>query len=104
MSNDFLRILGVNQTVFLSMIICGAFLIVTASVGVAAAYSKNECLAFLVSHVGSKSIVWVLGHVHYVNLYRPLNRAPNLEVDLVLRANEELHAEIRALILNRHGL
>ena len=81
MSNDFLRILGVNQTVFLSMIICGAFLKVTASVGGAAAYSKNECLAFLVSY--------------YVNLYRPLNRLPYLKVDLVLRANEELQTENR---------
>ena len=104
MSNDFLRILGVNQTVFLSMIICGAFLIVTASVGVAAAYSKNECLAFLVSHAVSTSIVWLLGHVHYVNLYRSLNRPANLKVNLVLRANEELFAENRALLPDRHGL
>ena len=84
MSNDFLRILGVNQTVFLSMIICGAFLIVTASVGVAAAYSKNECLAFFVSQTLSSFIVWLLGHVHNVNLYCPLNRATNIKVDLVL--------------------
>jgi len=40
--------LGVNESVFLAMIACGAFLIVTASVGVSAAYSKNECLAFIV--------------------------------------------------------
>ncbi len=104
MSNDFLRILGVNQTVFLSMIICGAFLIVTASVGVAAAYSKNECLAFLVSQRFVTFIVWLLGHVDYVNLYRPLNRPPNLKVDLVVRANEELHPENRALLPDRHGL
>lgn len=47
-NNEFLRMLGVNETVFLAMIMCGGFLIVTASVGVSAAYSKNECLAFIV--------------------------------------------------------
>jgi hypothetical protein len=39
---------GVNETVFLVMIISGAFMVVTASLGVTAAYSKSECLAFLV--------------------------------------------------------
>ena len=104
MSNDFLRILGVNQTVFLSMIICGAFLIVTASVGVAAAYSKNDCLAFFVSHAVLTFIVWLPGHVHYVNLYRPLDRPAHLKVDFVLRANKELHAESRALLPDRYGV
>ena len=50
-SNEFLRMIGVNETVFLAMIMCGGFLIVTASVGVSAAYSKNECLAFIVRMV-----------------------------------------------------
>ena len=40
--------LGANENVFMAMIMCGGFLIVTASVGVSAAHSKNECLAFLV--------------------------------------------------------
>ena len=47
-NNEFLRMLGVNETVFLVMIMSGGFLVVTASVGVSAAYSKNECLAFIV--------------------------------------------------------
>ena len=47
--NDFLRIVGANEIVFLVMIICGSFMVITASVGVTAAYSKNECLAFVVS-------------------------------------------------------
>jgi len=50
MNNDFLRILGANQNVFLIMIISGSFLVITASVGVTAAYSKNDCLVFLVIH------------------------------------------------------
>ena len=104
MSNDFLRILGVNQTVFLSMIICGAFLIVTASVGVAAAYSKNECLAFFVSQRFLACIVWLPGHVHNVNLYRPLDRPAHLKVDLVLRANKELYTESRSLLPDRLGI
>ena len=69
MSNDFLRILGVNHTVFLSMILCGAFLIVTASVGVAAAYSKNECLAYLVKLDALNSLVRLYGHVHNANIH-----------------------------------
>ena len=50
-NNEFLRMIGVNETVFLAMIMCGGFLILTASVGVSAAYSKNECLAFIVRMV-----------------------------------------------------
>ena len=48
-NNEFLKMLGANENVFLAMIMCGGFLIVTASVGVSAAYSKNEFLAFLVT-------------------------------------------------------
>ena len=76
----------------------------TASVGVAAAYSKNDCLAFFVSHAVLTFIVWLPGHVHYVNLYRPLDRPAHLKVDLVLRANKELHAESRALLPDRYGV
>jgi hypothetical protein len=44
--------LGANETVFTCMIVCGGFLIITASVGVSAAYFKNECLAFLFGFLG----------------------------------------------------
>jgi hypothetical protein len=74
MSNDFLRILGMNQAVFLSMIICGSFLIVTASVGVSAAYSKNECLAFVVSpKIIYKAIVRFPRNEYYAYLYSSSN-------------------------------
>jgi hypothetical protein len=52
MGNDFLRLLEVNETVFVSMIVCGAFLIVTASVGITAAYTKNECISYLFGFLG----------------------------------------------------
>ncbi|CDW91127.1 tetraspanin family protein [Stylonychia lemnae] len=53
-NNDILKILGINQTIFLGMIICGSFLMVTAAVGVTAAYSKNHCLAFIIDELYTK--------------------------------------------------
>jgi hypothetical protein len=41
--------IGASQTLFVALMICGSLLIVTGSLGVSAAYSKNECLAFIVS-------------------------------------------------------
>lgn len=81
MNNDFLRILDMNQAVFLSMIICGAFLIVTASVGVSAAYSKNECLAFIVRILHSLTIskVWLPWNEYYVDLYSSGNCPPDIK-------------------------
>jgi hypothetical protein len=46
--NDFLRMVGANNSIFSVMTMCGVFLIVTASIGIAAAYTKNHCLAFVV--------------------------------------------------------
>ena len=37
-----------NKTLFVGMMACGAFIIITAAVGAAAAATKNECLAFTV--------------------------------------------------------
>jgi len=51
-NNEFLKMIGANETLFTCMIVCGAFLIITASVGVSAAYSKSECLAFLFGFLG----------------------------------------------------
>ncbi len=46
--NNFLRMVGANSAVFSLMIMSGIFLILTAGIGMAAAYFKNECLAFIV--------------------------------------------------------
>jgi hypothetical protein len=79
-SNEFLRMIGVNETVFLAMIMCGGFLIVTASVGVSAAYSKNECLAFIVRMVfNSHFLVRIPWNVHHACLYSSLHRPFNYE-------------------------
>ena len=79
-SNEFLRMIGVNETVFLAMIMCGGFLIVTASVGVSAAYSKNECLAFIVRMVFILTfLVWIPWNVHHACLYSSLNRSFDYE-------------------------
>jgi hypothetical protein len=48
-NNDFFKIIGINEIVFLIMIICGAFLMLTASLGWTASATKNHCLAFVVS-------------------------------------------------------
>lgn len=75
-NNEFLRMIGVNETVFLAMIMCGGFLIITASVGVSAAYSKNECLAFIVRMVigNLHCLVWLPWNVHHAYLYCTVNR------------------------------
>jgi hypothetical protein len=49
LNNDYLKMLGIDQMVFVGMIISGSFFMVTAAIGVTAAYSRNECLAFFVS-------------------------------------------------------
>lgn len=48
-TNEFLTMLEINQWLFVALVTCGSFLLVTAAVGVAAAYSKNHCMAFIVS-------------------------------------------------------
>jgi hypothetical protein len=49
LSNDFLKMVGMSQTVFVVMIVSGVMLLVTAAVGVTASYTKNQCLAFMVN-------------------------------------------------------
>ncbi len=67
-NNEILTILGINQTIFLVMIISGCFLMVTAAVGVTAAYSKNQCLAFIVSIVTMINTVWIHGNEHNAHI------------------------------------
>jgi hypothetical protein len=53
------------------MIICGVFLILTGSAGITAAYSKNQCVAFIVRSFEcvKKNIVWFHGNDDNVNLH-----------------------------------
>lgn len=44
-------IVGANNYISTVIIVCGFFLLVTASIGCTAAASKNEGLAFIVSYI-----------------------------------------------------
>ena len=48
LNNNYLKILGLDQVMFVGMIMSGSFFMVTAALGVTAAYSRNQCLAFIV--------------------------------------------------------
>ena len=47
--NMYLQLMKINKMLFIGMVVCGAFFIATASVGVVAAATKNHFLAFLVT-------------------------------------------------------
>ena len=42
-------VLGINNQIFMTLIFCGTFLMLTAALGCVAAQTKNEALAFMVS-------------------------------------------------------
>jgi hypothetical protein len=48
-NNEFLIMVNLDIAIFAIMITSGILLLVTAGIGITAAYTKNHCLAFLVN-------------------------------------------------------
>ena len=77
--SQFFMLVGANNYISTVVIICGFFLLVTASIGCTAAASKNEALAFIVreiyfgkkfySYVFTFYVVWVHVYEYYADFY-----------------------------------